>query len=81
MMPMLVLATLVLLVVLVTMTSAGDIGPPQYMVRLYQRHGQHPDSHQGAVRCLLPTHGEFLNIGYSWCNQHYSKVLECSGTV
>ena len=78
MMPMSVLATLVLLV---TMTNAGDIAPPQYMVRLYQRHAQHPDSHQGAVRCLLPTHGEFLNIGDSWCNQHYSKVLECSGTV
>ena len=56
-MPMSVLATLVLLV---TMTHARDIAPPQYMVRLYQSHAQHPDSHQGAVRCLLPTHGEFL---------------------
>ena len=72
MMPMSVLATLVLVV---TMTSAGDIAPPQYMVRLYQRHAQHPDSHRGAVRCLLPTHGEFLtSIGDSY---YFNTVLKC----
>ena len=71
-MPMPVLATLLLLV---TMTSAGNTAPPQYMVRLYQRHAQHPDSHRGAVRCLLPTHGEFLtSIGDSY---YFNTILKC----